>query len=398
MFYYFRLIFCFLLLQFAVFSQKDNVIYDQLHQPDPRIEVKLYHNRTIGLGSQLVGVQVRNLTDKKINVQLEFYALLTCGQKVSSKIGYGTGVTIKPFDTLKAGGWFDSENTSFDAGNRRNSECMKSLNKSKQLPDGKYTAIDQVGFNILSITEFTSTGTSANGMSSNTGSASANSGGTQTINSSGNPKKKSCPTYGFKLSNKPTPSCVSLEWWSLSTKTNMISSDGTFSQSQEPEAKSFIIEYKKQNDLVWKNVTHNNSGRNIRLLDNLDACTNYEVRLTTVCDNGTTSNPTTIIAFKTDCSKPNPFTIENITSKSAQLKWGIQSSNARYPCPADNSRIKGIEYKSPNGSWNETFCDSGSPCVLNALQSKTTYRVRARYKYPNNIYSEYTNEVSFTTK
>lgn len=229
------------------------------------------------------------------------------------------------------------------------------------------------------------------GSSGNSGS-SGSSGNINTQN-----QNRACPTYGFKF-NAPGYNCVALEWWSLSKKTNMVDAAGNFKQSSDPEAKSFTIEFRKQGDIYWTTDKRENSGRNVHPLTGLDACTKYEVRLTATCDNNEVSAPTNIVRFTTACNKPGAITIDNITNNSAKVNSQRLTASITHPCSSKAStQIAIIEFKSNTSSWNEVICNSGNPCFLNALSSGTIYRVRARFKYGNNLYSNYTNEVSFKT-
>lgn len=206
-----------------------------------------------------------------------------------------------------------------------------------------------------------------------------------------------CPTYGFKF-DAPSYNCVALEWWSLSKKTNMVDAAGNFKQSSDPEAKSFTIEFRKQGDIYWTSGKRENNGQNVHTLSGLDACTKYEVRLTSICNNNAVSAPTDIARFTTACNKPGNLTVENITINSAKVSTERLTASITHPCSSEASnQIAIIEFKSNTGTWNEVICNSGAPCFLNGLSSGTVYRVRARFKYGNNLYSNYTNEVSFST-
>lgn len=222
-----------------------------------------------------------------------------------------------------------------------------------------------------------------------------------TVNSgnSNDNKSKVCPTYGFKFSNNnPSYNCVALEWWSLSTKTNMVDASGNFKQSTDPQARSFTIEFRKQGDVYWTTEKRANSGKNTHTISGLDACTKYEVRLFTMCDNNQVSAPTNIIRFTTACTKPGNLSVENITNNSAKVSSERLTALFTSPCSSSsNTQIRIIELKTNTGTWQEVICNSGSPCVLSALSPGTIYRVRARYKYGNKLYSNYTNEISFTT-
>jgi len=132
-------------------AQGDNVHYNNLLQSDTRIYVSLHHNRTIGLGAQYVGVKIKNNTGDILRVQLEFYSDMVCGERLNQRIGFGEGISIQPGETIGAKGFWDSDNTSFDAGNRRSSGCLNSSDKSKKIGENDYTAIQNVGYRLISI-------------------------------------------------------------------------------------------------------------------------------------------------------------------------------------------------------------------------------------------------------
>ena len=284
----------------------------------------------------------------------------------------------------------------------------KSLENARELLDKKIAESPNLFLtkpNIL----FEWTGTGLSGNTNNPkeeqgggGNEEDNSNGNTTSGSAGNSsgnKNLPCPTYSFKFSSTPAYNCVALEWWALSTKTNKMDAAGNFSQSSNPEAKSFTIQFRKEGDISWTSERRDNTGRNVHLLKGLDACTKYEVRLITICNNNTVSNPSNIVRFTTACTKPGVLSIENITSSRAKITNARLTAVVTYPCnSAAKTQIRIVEYKTNTGSWEEVICNAGSPCFLNALQPATTYRVRSRYKYGDNLYSNYTNEVSFTTK
>jgi len=212
--------------------------------------------------------------------------------------------------------------------------------------------------------------------------------------------KPNCPTFSFKFSNNgPSYNCVSLEWWSLSTTTNIVTPSGDFKQTTDPQPNYFTIEFRKQGDIYWITDKRENNGKNTHTINGLNACTTYEVRLIATCNNNQSSEPTNIVRFTTACKKPGSITVENITNNSAKINNQRLTVPVTFPCASSAStQIRIIEYKTNSSSWQEVICNSGSPCFLNALSPGTMYRVRARFKYGHNLYSNYTNEISFTTK
>lgn len=400
--------FLFLFLLIGSFASAQNsVVYDNLNQPDPRIRVVMRHHRTIGLGAQFVGVELENLTDEMLSVSLDYFAVMTCGETLHGKIGFGGALTLKPRQKTKAGGFWDTDNTSFDAGNRRSSACMASANKSVKLADGSYSAIASVGFELLGIKVLNSTTQTGNkpgtttgtGTGAGTGNGSGGQGGTGNPGGNRPPASGDCKASGFKLSGTPSYSCAAIEWIYISNKTLTTKPDGSVVNNGDPDATGFIVEYKKESDLYWKTIKKAPALRNIVLMDHLSACTRYEVRLTTLCENGASSMPTNILTFSTDCPRPNSLKIENISSTTAEVNRGRTVVDS-YPCPSPNQkdRVQEIEYRTATGIWQSMDCNFGEICRLTLLSPGTSYKVRARYRFPSNIYSNYTNEVAFTTR
>ena len=213
-------------------------------------------------------------------------------------------------------------------------------------------------------------------------------------NKSASDTPSSCPTYGFKT-GIPSIYCQSIEWWAISQKTLSADNNGNVKQMGGPEAVSFTIQYRKEGSNTWLDTKLQTALLNQYSISGLDACTKYEVRLITACDNGATSAPTSIVRFTTDCPTPKGFNIENVTTTTAGMNGGIDSFPT-FTCSSKGKIYRVYEFKTGSTPWDEMIC-SGA-CVISGLTPGTTYRVRSRYKFGNNIYSEYTNEKSFTTR
>ncbi|CAM4049132.1 fibronectin type III domain-containing protein [Flavobacterium antarcticum] len=209
----------------------------------------------------------------------------------------------------------------------------------------------------------------------------------------------SCPTFDFKISNTPSYNCVALEWWSLSTKTNVVDEAGNFKQSSDSEIVAFTVESRKEGNTVWTTEKYGNNGRNLHTLTGLEPCTRYEIRLTTICANNGHSNPSNILRFTTSCTKPGLLSVGNITNSSASVSNKRLSAAVTYPCnSAAKSQIKIVEYRTSTSNWQTVICNRGETCNLYGLTPATTYIVRARFHYGSTLYSDYTNEVAFSTR
>lgn len=86
-----------------------------------------------------------------------------------------------------------------------------------------------------------------------------------------------------------------------------------------PSQESFTLQYRPAGGswTVIENVTTNNF-----TLENLLACTDYEIQISAICA-GETSEWSSIFAFETDgcCLNPNQVSVSNITETGATLQW-----------------------------------------------------------------------------
>ncbi len=282
-----RIISC--LVFFLVFNsnaQEDNIHYNDLFQPDERITVSLHHNRIIGLGSQYFGVGIQNNTTCKLRVELEYIATLTCGQVVTGKIGFGDGLTINAGEKLKPEGFWDTNNTTIDVGNSRNSDCLNSANRSKEVEGGGYTAIEQVSFNIIEIENLCEAGqtiSSGSNTVSNNNSSSSNSNSTDGSSTSTNDNTSGvaeiCPVQTYSLKNITSTTC---EFIWLSSATNSIAADGSLIQ-QGHYSDQFQFEYRRTDESNWSTVDVGGYQFNF-VIQNLSPGTSYQSRLRRVCD------------------------------------------------------------------------------------------------------------------
>ena len=208
----------------------------------------------------------------------------------------------------------------------------------------------------------------------------------------------SCPTYGFKLNATPSYNCASLAWWALSTTTNTVDAKGNYKQNKVPEAISFTISYRKVGALTWNIEVAQNTGHNLLSITGLDACTKYEVFMTTTCDNNETSAPSPTLKFTTACKQTGATSFQNISKTSVKIVSDRVTALLTSPCKSEaEMQIRIVEYKSNTGQWIEVICNSGEPCIVTGLIPGTLYKVRTRFKYGDNLFSNYTAEKSFTT-
>ncbi len=173
----------------------------------------------------------------------------------------------------------------------------------------------------------------------------------------------------------------------------MVSNIGFFSATVSWElptpADAFTVEYKEVSAMDWITV----SGiQNIEyIISNLNACSEYVVRLRSECSDSTSSYSEEV-TFMTeclpDCSEvPAALTVSDTTEVSALISWGATPNAVSYT----------LQWR-PAGAadWTDVVTMDTS-YMLAALDTCTNYELRVRADCELNISSAYTDEVSFST-
>ena len=169
-----------------------------------------------------------------------------------------------------------------------NSDCLNSVNRSIEVEGGGYTAIDQVSFEIIEITNLCEDGQTIsvqNTSASNTSTTNSNStnGGSISENNNTSTSTNSgtviCPVQAYSSTYITESSC---EFVWMSNATNSIAADGSLIQ-QGNYSDQFQFEYKKTSELNWSTIDV--SGYQLRfVIQYLSPGTNYQSRLRRVCD------------------------------------------------------------------------------------------------------------------
>jgi hypothetical protein len=361
---------------------------------DPRFTITAKHYYSTSGDNDEVKFYVQNNTATEYMLVVDVTINWTCNRSSTFKLGYNKQVYLKPngkFDAF-SNDWIHSQTTT-------DKNCIIKADEKT------YTTILSVSTNVTDVKDVAAekaakaNQTKPGQIDKPSGSSNQTDGQTtKTTNVPANAASGSCPAYNFSLSGEPSINCASFEWFAIPTRTNSVDAAGNFKQNKGPVAASFIVQYRKQGASSWFDDPKSNSFRNLHAITGLDACTKYEARLITICESGARSEPSPILRFSTACTPPGDLVIENITKNSATVGGRIHSVPYSYPCESPKKWVRVIEYKSSKTQWwEETICNSGSACIINALNPATTYRVRAKYKY-DNVFSGYTNEVSFTTR
>lgn len=202
-----------------------------------------------------------------------------------------------------------------------------------------------------------------------------------------------CPEQGISVANTVGMNCIQLRWMSqemiqFNDKTNELK------VGNSPD--NFVLEYKKEDDLAWREIKI--SGYQLTYnLAGLDPCTKYEVRIKRDCGDGNYSAYSNSILFNTACPAPMAVKAKNIGRNSATI--GSMFPPVINICAITKpSHTIEIEYCSAGSNWQTVYTTPGAGgSILYNLNPNTTYRARMRYRYGKQLVSVYSNEIAFTT-
>ncbi|MET3534961.1 fibronectin type III domain-containing protein [Chryseobacterium limigenitum] len=140
----------------------------------------------------------------------------------------------------------------------------------------------------------------------------------------------------------------------------------------------------------WSNVT---AYTNSVVLSGLAADKEYEVRISTVCDETSSSDYTTPVGFKTllvgtGCQSPEAININTITSTTANVNWeAVAASTGGYVL---------LYKRTAANTWWEDMATSSNNAALSGLRPGTDYQVKIASICDGRL-GEFSNPVDFST-
>ncbi len=354
-------------------------------QRDSRLEIKGFAG-SCSFGEQQASLYVKNISNSKLFFRIKIIVTNNCAVITSST----TTNSLKAGDICGSSLWFDG----FDVA--KNCSIKTNLGKTKNGSDF-ISKINRVEIEIIEIRDLNEAkakndeGKEKKECSS--GSTLNNNGGTKTENGVTNTSYSgNCPPQVLTMVGQAGDNCVSLRWIShaviaFNDKTNEIKTENI--------PLNFILQYKRIEDIYWKDKKEYDYHLSY-CLSGLDACTKYEVRIQRDCGNGNKSEFSKSIVFTTACVAPTKIRIINTTSTSVSI-GGIYTAaiNCNFK---SQTPVSEVEYKTAGASWQVVICNFGQDCILHNLTPDTDYRIRKRYKYDNNKYSQYSQEIIVKTK
>jgi Pregnancy-associated plasma protein-A/Secretion system C-terminal sorting domain/Fibronectin type III domain len=148
---------------------------------------------------------------------------------------------------------------------------------------------------------------------------------------------------------------------------NVQQTAATFSWTAVNNAYSYTLEYKKTTDATWTVLS--NITANAFTISNLDRGTPYQIRIKTVCNNGTESLPSAPVNFQTTV----PILIEPKNCDNA-FEPNESRLAAKYISP--NTPIYGAIHKSRDRDWYALRLNVGNLLRLNLSQLPADYDLR----------------------
>lgn len=194
-----------------------------------------------------------------------------------------------------------------------------------------------------------------------------------------NTSNSGCPTLSYSINSNIGTDCIELSW---------------FDASNPKLVETIHIEYREVGGLIWSSIDKSNSLFNSATLQNLEACTTYEIKTQSYCAQQTTSAWTNMNSIRTDCPKPNNLKATQPTNISALISF---QKTVGLSCSGIPNFPFEIQYKTTSGTWQTQSFNGGTSGMLTNLQPSTAYRVRIRYKYSTNNYSDFSNEIIMST-
>jgi hypothetical protein len=137
----------------------------------------------------------------------------------------------------------------------------------------------------------------------------------------------------------------------------------TISWNATGSATQYILEYREVGAPTWLDTVVNAPPFT---LDGLEACTNYQYRLRSICNADSSNGYTNIFTFKTDgcCEPPLSTSISNLTETGAQVSWPAITAATAY----------NFRYRAEGAAtWTDVNNLNTPSQTLNGLQGCTRY-------------------------
>jgi hypothetical protein len=173
------------------------------------------------------------------------------------------------------------------------------------------------------------------------------------------------------------------------TTTSITSIGATSTFTAVTGATSYLISIKANTSTTWGMSTSMTT--NSYTFSGLLPLTTYNVRVQSVCSNGTSAYAnatfTTTAAPTNACNKPTTMTFASITSTSVIVNWPAMTSTGTYT----------LQYRRGTGSWTTISGITANSKQLTNLSPNRTYSVKIKTVCSASSSSSYTSNFTFQT-
>ncbi|MFT7114391.1 MAG: hypothetical protein ACI8P7_001177, partial [Candidatus Azotimanducaceae bacterium] len=147
---------------------------------------------------------------------------------------------------------------------------------------------------------------------------------------------------------------------------NVTDSGFDFSWAAMANAASYDVAYKLSSASTWTNTTASGTSKSI---SGLNASTNYNFRVRTVCSKGSSaySNTGSVTTAAQVCEAASSVTVSNVGQTSFDLSWSSMT----------NAQSYNVDYRAEGGSWISSS-QTGTSKNISGLTASTTYEFRVQ--------------------
>lgn len=358
----------------TIFTYSQNSLWNTVtvEEFDSRFNFSYKHYYSSGgMGSNYEEIRyfIKNKTANSYKMTVTATVEYTCDRTRTYVLDVNKTVSLKPNGTWDhESDWVHSEFTSWNK-----KECILSLDANR------YTTIKKVSFVISNVIE---NGTQIDPSPPGPG---PTPGPTPDVESQSDLYASSdCPSGGYSFQSRIIrEESIDLIWLnqapSLSTNASgEVTTHGAASTD-------FIISYRPKNTSDWSEIKVSGYGGGA-LLENLDPCITYEVKMQRVCAPTKRSKAPLIAKIETSCPSPEYKYHDNLGNTSIQLHYAKLKTETNPTTIVQTI----VQYKQGGSDlWITKVFSQGQKTILTGLKPKTQYEVRARYQYSATEFSKY---------
>lgn len=196
-----------------------------------------------------------------------------------------------------------------------------------------------------------------------------------------------CARPGYEVSGAPQARCARML---IACTLAMLRENG---ERTGLSVTDVIIDQRPSPNAPWTRRVQPCTSMAVAEIVGLDPCTTYDVRMRSVCDDGSVSAWVAPFQMKTACPAPSKLSFGAAGPTSVVVRY-LRPNGA---CHQSGRETLDLAYAPRrSGTWT-TVSHAGGPLTLSGLTPGTKYKARMRLRYPNGATSAWTREASFET-